>query len=61
VNGVNGFIRAGEMMAIMGASGAGKTTVLDIVSMKSKKGIVGGDILVDGAKMSKTRFTRISG
>jgi len=39
-------------MAIMGASGAGKSTLLDILAHKSKRGVVGGEIFVNGRKIS---------
>ena len=35
---VSGCARPGQLLAIMGASGAGKSTFLDILARKSKRG-----------------------
>jgi ATP-binding cassette subfamily G (WHITE) protein 2 (SNQ2) len=47
---VFGFIRPGELTALMGASGAGKTTLLDVLAARKNIGVIHGDILVDGEK-----------
>jgi len=51
LDGIQGMARPGEVMAIMGASGAGKTTFLDILARKNKRGAVSGDFYVNGEKM----------
>eukprot|EP00160_Parvularia_atlantis_P005770 Unigene14_Nuclearia_a/m.80 Unigene14_Nuclearia_a/g.80 ORF Unigene14_Nuclearia_a/g.80 Unigene14_Nuclearia_a/m.80 type:complete len:365 (+) Unigene14_Nuclearia_a:2045-3139(+) len=61
VVGVSGHVGAGKMMAIIGASGAGKTTVLDILAQKQKTGVVGGMVLVNGKKVPRSRFKLIAG
>ncbi|KAI9794987.1 MAG: hypothetical protein M1816_000007 [Peltula sp. TS41687] len=43
-----GYVRPGELTALMGASGAGKTTLLDILAARKNVGIVSGNILLDG-------------
>ena len=48
-------------MAIMGASGAGKTTFLDILARKNKRGVVKGDSYVNGAKISDSDFKSMTG
>jgi ABC-type multidrug transport system ATPase subunit len=48
-------------MAIMGSSGAGKTTCLDILAGKTKRGIVSGDLLINGKVPTREQFKRISG
>ncbi|KZT03476.1 ABC transporter [Laetiporus sulphureus 93-53] len=41
---VSGLVSPGEMMAIMGPSGAGKTTLIEILAGKSKSGHVTGSV-----------------
>ncbi|KAH7330366.1 ABC-2 type transporter-domain-containing protein [Rhexocercosporidium sp. MPI-PUGE-AT-0058] len=45
---VYGYVRPGELTALMGASGAGKTTLLDVLAARKNIGVITGDILVDG-------------
>ncbi|KAL2423849.1 ABC multidrug transporter I [Exophiala dermatitidis] len=47
---VFGYVKPGQLTALMGASGAGKTTLLDVLAARKNIGVVGGDILVDGKK-----------
>ncbi|KAJ3417122.1 hypothetical protein HDV05_006981 [Chytridiales sp. JEL 0842] len=54
ISDVSGSAPAGKVLAIMGPSGAGKSTFLDIIAGKSKSGKVGGTVLIDGQKVSKT-------
>jgi ATP-binding cassette, subfamily G (WHITE), member 2, SNQ2 len=44
-----GYVKPGQLTALMGASGAGKTTLLDVLAARKNIGTIGGDILVDGA------------
>lgn len=61
LEGVHGNIRPGEVLAIMGGSGAGKTTFLDILARKNKTGTVMGDIFINGKKMSDGDYKKIIG
>ena len=58
---VRGLVNPGQIMAIMGASGAGKTTFLDILARKNKRGNVSGDIYVNGEHVSDGDFKSVIG
>ena len=45
---VYGYVKPGELTALMGASGAGKTTLLDVLAARKNIGVITGDILIDG-------------
>lgn len=61
LSGVSGNVQSGQLMAIMGASGAGKSTFLDILAQKTKRGTVSGEILVNGRSMTRDKYKRIVG
>ena len=61
LSGVRGVARPGEITAIMGASGAGKTTFLDILARKNKRGVASGDFYVNGEKVSTSDFKSVIG
>ncbi|KAG6831973.1 hypothetical protein H0H87_003308 [Tephrocybe sp. NHM501043] len=48
LHGVFGYVKPGTLTALMGASGAGKTTCLDVLAQRKNIGVVTGDVLVDG-------------
>lgn len=52
-----GYVRPGQLTALMGASGAGKTTLLDVLAARKNIGTISGDVLVDGIKPG-TAFQR---
>ncbi len=43
---VLGYVKPGTLTALMGASGAGKTTCLDVLAQRKNIGVISGDILV---------------
>jgi ABC-type multidrug transport system ATPase subunit/ABC-type multidrug transport system permease subunit len=54
---IYGYVKPGELTALMGASGAGKTTLLDVLASRKNIGVISGDVLVDGIKPG-TAFQR---
>jgi len=60
VHHVSGLAQPGTITAIMGPSGAGKTSFLDILAGRKNTGEVTGPVLVNGHHRTKT-FKRISG
>jgi ABC-type multidrug transport system ATPase subunit len=58
---ISGHVRPGEVLAIMGASGAGKSTFLDILARKRKRGVVSGITTVNGREVQDADFRRVCG
>lgn len=58
---VNGIFRSGRMCALMGSSGAGKTTLMDVIAMRKTSGDIKGTILMNGWKQEAVSFRRSSG
>ncbi|CAL1717265.1 unnamed protein product [Somion occarium] len=58
---ISGSVKPGQIMAIMGASGAGKSTFLDILARKRKRGIVSGTTLVNGREVPDDDFKNVMG
>lgn len=61
LDGIQGVAHPGQIMAIMGASGAGKTTFLDILARKNKRGYVEGNFYVNGEKVSNADYKNVVG
>lgn len=61
LEGIDGTVKPGEVMAIVGSSGAGKTTFLDLLARREKRGTVAGSTLVNGRSVSDGAFKRITG
>ncbi|KAJ3308985.1 hypothetical protein HDU76_003758, partial [Blyttiomyces sp. JEL0837] len=59
LEGVSGEIKAGRMTAIIGPSGAGKTTFMNVLMGKISR--TGGEILVNGAPAELHRFRKLIG
>jgi ATP-binding cassette subfamily G (WHITE) protein 2 (SNQ2) len=57
LNNIFGYVKPGQLTALMGASGAGKTTLLDVLAARKNIGVIGGEKLVDG-KLPGIAFQR---
>jgi ATP-binding cassette subfamily G (WHITE) protein 2 len=60
INGVSGHVHHGQMLALLGPSGAGKTTMLDILAQRHKGGTVTGELHMNGAPVDPSVFRRVS-
>jgi len=61
LKGVDGVVEAGKMTALMGSSGAGKTTLMDVLAMRKTSGKISGDIRVNGHPQKEKSFRRCAG
>ena len=61
LNDVSGYFKAGEMTCLMGSSGAGKTTLMDVIAMRKHSGSIKGDIRVNGFPQDQLTFRRCTG
>ncbi|KAI4824766.1 putative Brefeldin A resistance protein, partial [Aureobasidium sp. EXF-8845] len=60
LNKVDGWAKPGSLGALMGASGAGKTTLMDVLAQRKTDGTINGSVLVDGRPLSVS-FQRSTG
>ena len=58
LHGISGGVNSGEVLAVLGPSGAGKTSLIDLLTLEDKGGESVGDVRLNGHVMSKSIFTK---
>ncbi len=61
LKGVDGYFAAGTMTALMGSSGAGKTTLMDVLALRKAGGEIGGEVRLNGHLQEANSFRRCTG
>ncbi|KAF1330392.1 Pleiotropic drug resistance protein abc superfamily, partial [Globisporangium splendens] len=61
LKGITGFALPGSMTALMGSSGAGKTTLMDVIAGRKTGGSIRGKILLNGFEASDLAVRRCTG
>ncbi|QCE02316.1 ATP-binding cassette [Vigna unguiculata] len=61
LRGVTSSFRPGVLTALMGVSGAGKTTLMDVLAGRKTGGYIEGDIRISGFPKNQETFARVAG
>jgi ABC-type multidrug transport system ATPase subunit len=62
LHGISGSIPPAELIAVMGSSGAGKTTFLNALAMQlNGGGVMGGRVMINGEVMTRALFRKYCG
>ena len=58
---MSGVFSPGVLTALVGSSGAGKTTLMDVLAGRKTGGYIEGDIKISGYPKEQRTFARVSG
>ncbi|KAJ8556628.1 hypothetical protein ON010_g9337 [Phytophthora cinnamomi] len=61
LKGVNGYAEPGSLTALMGSSGAGKTTLMDVIAGRKTGGTIEGKIYLNGYEANDLAIRRATG
>lgn len=61
LKGVSGAFRPGVLTALMGISGAGKTTLMDVLAGRKTSGYIEGSVTISGYPKKQKTFARVAG
>ncbi|ETO64558.1 hypothetical protein F444_17945 [Phytophthora nicotianae P1976] len=61
LKGISGFALPGSITALMGSSGAGKTTLMDVIAGRKTEGTINGKILLNGYEATDLAIRRSTG
>lgn len=61
LKGIDGLVEAGKMTALMGSSGAGKTTLMDVLALRKSSGEIEGEVRLNGHLQEPLSFRRCMG
>jgi len=61
LKGIDGYIEGGKMTALMGSSGAGKTTLMDVLALRKSSGEIEGEVCLNGHPQESNSFRRCAG
>ncbi|ETM51056.1 hypothetical protein L914_05008 [Phytophthora nicotianae] len=61
LKGISGFAQPGTIIALMGSSGAGKTTLMDVIAGRKTEGKIQGQILLNGHPATDLAIRRSTG
>ncbi|EGZ10702.1 hypothetical protein PHYSODRAFT_337477 [Phytophthora sojae] len=61
LKGINGFAVPGSITALIGSTGAGKTTLMDVIAGRKTGGKIAGKILLNGYEASDLAIRRCTG
>ncbi|KDO26429.1 hypothetical protein SPRG_08232 [Saprolegnia parasitica CBS 223.65] len=61
LRGISGYARPGTITALMGSSGAGKTTLMDVLAGRKTGGTTQGSITLNGFPATKLAISRVTG